>query len=69
MTKAPASPVTGRQMMDMTGMTTPDEPNAITIAGDETKDHLAVHRSRSGLIGCHQPGHYEGGKGSISMQA
>lgn len=53
----------------MGGMTMADEPNAITLAAGETKE-ITWRFIRAGtvLIGCHQPGHYEGGmKGSITV--
>lgn len=59
------------EMTEMSGMTMPDEPNAITIAAGETKE-ITWRFTQAGvvLIGCHQPGHYENGmKGSISVQA
>jgi len=59
------------EMTEMTGMSMPDEPNAITVAGGETKE-VTWRFTQAGtvLIGCHQPGHYENGmKGSVRVQA
>jgi len=50
------------EMAEMSGMTMPDEPNAIVIAPGETKE-LTWHFTQAGdlIIGCHEIGHYEAG--------
>ena len=58
------------EMAEMGGMAH-DQANAVTVAAGETKE-LTWTFSQPGtvLIGCHQPGHYDGGmKGQISVQA
>ena len=58
------------EMAEMAGMAH-DQANAVTVAAGETKE-LTWTFSQPGtvLIGCHQPGHYDGGmKGQISVEA
>lgn len=58
------------EMAEMGGMTH-DQPNAVAVAAGETKE-LTWTFSQSGavFIGCHQPGHYDGGmKGQITVEA
>jgi uncharacterized cupredoxin-like copper-binding protein len=57
-------------MGDMGGMAH-DQANAVTVAAGESKE-LTWTFTQPGtvLIGCHQPGHYDGGmKGKISVEA
>ncbi len=54
----------------MTGMTMPDEANAVVGAAGETRE-LTWHFTEAGafLIGYHQPGHYAAGmKGEITVR-
>lgn len=58
------------EMAEMAGMAS-DQPNAVTIAAGEIKE-LTWTFTEAGtvLIGCHQPGHYDGGmKGQITVEA
>ncbi len=54
----------------MTGMTMPDEANAVVVAAGETRE-LTWRFTEAGtfLIGCHQPGHYAAGmKAEITVE-
>lgn len=58
------------EMAEMGGMAH-DQPNAVTIAGGEAKE-LTWTFTQPGtvLVGCHQPGHYDGGmKGQVTVEA
>lgn len=52
----------GEEMEEMAGMAMPDEPNAMVVGANETRE-LTWHFTEPGslLIGCHQVGHYEAG--------
>lgn len=58
------------EMAEMGGMAQ-DQANAVTVAAGETKELTwTFTKSGSVLIGCHQPGHYDGGmKGQITVEA
>ena len=58
------------EMAEMAGMAH-DQANAVTVAAGETKE-LTWTFTQAGtvLIGCHQPGHYDGGmKRQITVEA
>jgi len=58
------------EMLEIGGMSMPDEPNAVVLAPGDTKD-LTWTFTEPGtvLIGCHQPGHYSAGmKGTVTVE-
>lgn len=57
------------EMLEMSGMSMLEEPNAVVLAPGDTKD-LTWTFTEPGtvLIGCHQPGHYSAGMtGTITV--